>query len=126
MRAIVTSKHAWHSLRDESLNTIGAPYCPAMNEPDNASGNRSPRANTTVSASVSAATSSDCPSNSIAIFDAVWNRVSPAQRTLGTNPSPESCSCLLYTSDAADDLLCVDLGGRRIIKKKKKKQKTIK
>src|SRR5680860_1910508 len=29
--------------------------------------------------------------------------------------------CLLYTSDAADDLLCVDLGGRRIIKKKKKK-----
>src|SRR5659263_117959 len=26
-------------------------------------------------------------------------------------------SCLLYTSDAADDLLCVDLGGRRIIKK---------
>ena len=30
--------------------------------------------------------------------------------------------CLLYTSDAADDLLCVDLGGRRIIKKKKKKK----
>src|SRR5450756_3254240 len=28
--------------------------------------------------------------------------------------------CLLYTSDAADDLLCVALGGRRIIKKKKK------
>ena len=28
-------------------------------------------------------------------------------------------SCLLYTSDAADDLLCVDLGGRRIIKKTK-------
>src|SRR5450756_1285205 len=26
-------------------------------------------------------------------------------------------SCLLYTSDAADDLLCVDLGGRRIINK---------
>ncbi len=26
--------------------------------------------------------------------------------------------CLLYTFDAADDLLCVDLGGRRIIKKK--------
>ena len=25
--------------------------------------------------------------------------------------------CLLYTYDAADDLLCVDLGGRRIIKK---------
>ena len=30
-------------------------------------------------------------------------------------------ACLLYTSDAADDLLCVDLGGRRIIKKKKNK-----
>eukprot|EP00831_Metopus_contortus_P001613 TRINITY_DN10579_c0_g1_i1.p1 TRINITY_DN10579_c0_g1~~TRINITY_DN10579_c0_g1_i1.p1 ORF type:complete len:222 (-),score=39.21 TRINITY_DN10579_c0_g1_i1:34-657(-) len=27
--------------------------------------------------------------------------------------------CLLYTSDAADDTPCVDLGGRRIIKKKK-------
>ena len=25
--------------------------------------------------------------------------------------------CLLYTSDAADDLLCVDLGGRRLLKK---------
>ena len=31
--------------------------------------------------------------------------------------------CLLYTSDAADDLLCVDLGGRRIIKKKKEQKK---
>ena len=31
-------------------------------------------------------------------------------------------TCLLYTSDAADDLLCVDLGGRRIIKKKNKPQ----
>ena len=29
--------------------------------------------------------------------------------------------CLLYTSDAADDMQCVDLGCRRIIKKKKKK-----
>src|SRR5450756_1832470 len=29
-----------------------------------------------------------------------------------------SDECLLYTSDAADDLLCVDLGGRRIIKQK--------
>ena len=27
--------------------------------------------------------------------------------------------CLLYTSDAADELTCVDLGGRHIIKKKK-------
>ena len=28
------------------------------------------------------------------------------------------CSCLLYTSDAADEEDSVDLGGRRIIKKK--------
>ena len=34
-------------------------------------------------------------------------------------------SCLLYTSDAADDLLCVDLGGRRSIKKKQS-QETLK
>src|SRR5450756_3241570 len=34
-------------------------------------------------------------------------------------------TCLLYTSDAADDLLCVDLGGRRIIKKKKKNKTQI-
>ena len=30
-----------------------------------------------------------------------------------------ACSCLLYTSDAADERSSVDLGGRRIIKKKK-------
>ena len=33
-------------------------------------------------------------------------------------------SCLLYTSDAADEGLGVDLGGRRIIKKIFFKQKT--
>src|SRR5450756_1766155 len=27
-------------------------------------------------------------------------------------PAALTLSCLLYTSDAADDLLCVDLGGR--------------
>ena len=44
-----------------------------------------------------------------------------APRSCRSGPMPaRSCSCLLYTSDAADDLLCVDLGGRRIIKKKKK------
>ena len=39
----------------------------------------------------------------------------------------EACvtTCLLYTSDAADDLLCVDLGGRRIIKKKKTHHQTL-
>src|SRR5678810_1048140 len=54
---------------------------------------------------------------------------------LGTNEGPnvqmvsDGCeslveilrgSCLLYTSDAADERSSVDLGGRRIIKKKKK------
>ena len=38
---------------------------------------------------------------------------------LGGTREGVSEGCLLYTSDAADDLLCVDLGGRRIIKKKK-------
>ena len=38
---------------------------------------------------------------------------SPAEESLA-NPSN---SCLLYTSDAADELDGVDLGGRRIIKK---------
>ena len=32
----------------------------------------------------------------------------------------EGCTCLLYTSDAADERSSVDLGGRRIIKKKKR------
>ena len=38
-------------------------------------------------------------------------------RAAGYQPA-HAVACLLYTSDAADDLLCVDLGGRRIIKKK--------
>ena len=38
--------------------------------------------------------------------------------------SEEGINCLLYTSDAADDLLCVDLGGRRLIKKKHIKRHT--
>ena len=33
------------------------------------------------------------------------------------NYLPLEKGCLLYTSDAADDMQCVDLGGRRIIKK---------
>ena len=36
-------------------------------------------------------------------------------------PRCQKCkTCLLYTSDAADERSSVDLGGRRIIKKKKK------
>src|SRR5665213_2172576 len=36
--------------------------------------------------------------------DVLYGRLRPALNKV----------CLLYTSDAADDLLCVDLGGRRI------------
>ena len=46
----------------------------------------------------------------------------PNYFTINGKSYPETC--LLYTSDAADDLLCVDLGGRRIIKKKKKQHRT--
>eukprot|EP00658_Telonema_sp_P-2_P035699 TRINITY_DN25920_c0_g1_i2.p1 TRINITY_DN25920_c0_g1~~TRINITY_DN25920_c0_g1_i2.p1 ORF type:complete len:121 (+),score=32.58 TRINITY_DN25920_c0_g1_i2:69-431(+) len=38
-------------------------------------------------------------------------------------PIQQSYSCLLYTSDAADEEDSVDLGGRRIIKKKKNEEK---
>eukprot|EP00825_Cyclidium_porcatum_P026084 TRINITY_DN28162_c0_g2_i2.p3 TRINITY_DN28162_c0_g2~~TRINITY_DN28162_c0_g2_i2.p3 ORF type:complete len:101 (-),score=23.38 TRINITY_DN28162_c0_g2_i2:9-311(-) len=41
--------------------------------------------------------------------------MSPSQ-----NASLSVKSCLLYTSDAADDMQCVYLGGRHITKKKKK------
>ena len=39
-------------------------------------------------------------------------------KTITVTVDGQKDTCLLYTSDAADDLLCVDLGGRRIIKKK--------
>src|SRR5680860_1565085 len=51
---------------------------------------------------------------------AVW--VSEKNTGTGTQTTPANrqarsasiqATCLLYTSDAADDLLCVDLGGRR-------------
>ena len=38
------------------------------------------------------------------------------------DPTEALKTCLLYTSDAADERSSVDLGGRRIIKKKKKKE----
>eukprot|EP00831_Metopus_contortus_P007583 TRINITY_DN12897_c0_g1_i1.p2 TRINITY_DN12897_c0_g1~~TRINITY_DN12897_c0_g1_i1.p2 ORF type:complete len:139 (-),score=27.71 TRINITY_DN12897_c0_g1_i1:5-421(-) len=41
----------------------------------------------------------------------------PSSPTQGQAPKAVY-PCLLYTSDAADDTPCVDLGGRRIIKKK--------
>src|SRR5680860_1876960 len=55
-----------------------------------------------------------------------WNEGFKEYYAIKAAPNPylmkilreEGFGCLLYTSDAADDLLCVDLGGRRIIKKK--------
>eukprot|EP00825_Cyclidium_porcatum_P036657 TRINITY_DN3919_c0_g1_i3.p2 TRINITY_DN3919_c0_g1~~TRINITY_DN3919_c0_g1_i3.p2 ORF type:complete len:148 (-),score=37.06 TRINITY_DN3919_c0_g1_i3:40-483(-) len=45
------------------------------------------------------------------------NSIGSLSQKYSTTFSSETC--LLYTSDAADDMQCVDLGGRRIIKKKK-------
>ena len=56
----------------------------------------------------------------VSVGDAV-TVISPTGSMTPLGMIPKSMSfivCLLYTSDAADDLLCVDLGGRRIIKKK--------
>src|SRR5450756_1557305 len=41
----------------------------------------------------------------------LWQIARPHLEAL-VRQTGESSSCLLYTSDAADDLLCVDLGGR--------------
>src|SRR5450756_1675713 len=52
------------------------------------------------------------------VFTAVaTSKVDPTWK-LDKAVASDGMTCLLYTSDAADDLLCVDLGGRRIIKKR--------
>ena len=52
--------------------------------------------------------------------------LSEVEHLTGISPAVEAPqSCLLYTSDAADDLPCVDPGGRRIIKKKTFQRLTI-
>src|SRR5450756_2420791 len=48
----------------------------------------------------------------------LWQEVDVARNAQVAQQERNLEACLLYTSDAADDLLCVDLGGRRIIKKK--------
>ena len=58
-------------------------------------------------------------SPSVQISGAIW-RSKPGIVFLQTPIGPLSLSCLLYTSDAADERSSVDLGGRRIIKKKNK------
>src|SRR5680860_1900901 len=50
------------------------------------------------------------------IYNSVGNKadVLSAVLDLAAAGADAPALCLLYTSDAADDLLCVDLGGRRI------------
>src|SRR5664279_2261429 len=61
------------------------------------------------------------PSSPIFIFTTRsmhgW-RGSGQQCSSSVSPTMRWCTCLLYTSDAADEEDSVDLGGRRIIKKK--------
>src|SRR5664279_6320492 len=49
-------------------------------------------------------------------FDSIDNAPEEKERGITIN------TCLLYTSDAADEEDSVDLGGRRIIKKKKMRE----
>ena len=58
----------------------------------------------------------------VASIFALFDEVQKSESTLSTeflNKIGYYYSCLLYTSDAADEEDSVDLGGRRIIKKKK-------
>ena len=49
----------------------------------------------------------------------VFEGLAPTDKLRWLRVSELFGSCLLYTSDAADERSSVDLGGRRIIKKKK-------
>src|SRR5665648_1231790 len=48
-----------------------------------------------------------------------WAAADFGIKRIELEPGVDADSCLLYTSDAADEEDSVDLGGRRIIKKKK-------
>ena len=50
-------------------------------------------------------------------FNQTWYKTNERYYKNSKNTRINDNSCLLYTSDAADDMQCVDLGGRRIIKK---------
>ena len=58
-----------------------------------------------------------CVDRALAV-DRLAEGVDDAADQLRADRHVQDPACLLYTSDAADDLPCVDLGGRRIIKKK--------
>ena len=51
-------------------------------------------------------------------FDAISDSLETTLADSGYQIHDLHMSCLLYTSDAADERSSVDLGGRRIIKKK--------
>eukprot|EP00657_Telonema_sp_P-1_P007917 TRINITY_DN28305_c0_g1_i2.p2 TRINITY_DN28305_c0_g1~~TRINITY_DN28305_c0_g1_i2.p2 ORF type:complete len:108 (-),score=29.47 TRINITY_DN28305_c0_g1_i2:48-371(-) len=53
------------------------------------------------------------------VLDTIVANIAQITGQMPVTTKAKTSICLLYTSDAADDLLCVDLGGRRIIKKKK-------
>ena len=57
---------------------------------------------------------------SISVFN---TSITEDQMPLKIDFSPQLTTCLLYTSDAADERSSVDLGGRRIINKKTKNKK---
>ena len=52
--------------------------------------------------------------------DGQQHRNAQHQRLAPVDMAQPPATCLLYTSDAADERSSVDLGGRRIVKKKKK------
>eukprot|EP00657_Telonema_sp_P-1_P002662 TRINITY_DN16150_c0_g3_i1.p1 TRINITY_DN16150_c0_g3~~TRINITY_DN16150_c0_g3_i1.p1 ORF type:complete len:258 (-),score=22.26 TRINITY_DN16150_c0_g3_i1:118-891(-) len=57
-----------------------------------------------------------CPPGHVPAFPMYFeDEQSVLSRYKGLSENVWCRDCLLYTSDAADDLLCVDLGGRRII-----------
>src|SRR5674536_352853 len=68
-------------------------------------------------ASASSASTRPARANDIYVPSSARSRLSRSVRRLPDSPR---ITCLLYTSDAADEEDSVDLGGRRIIKKKNK------
>ena len=60
-----------------------------------------------------------CNARTVAFHHLAAEGIRPAKDRARFDAVAVIFTCLLYTSDAADDLLCVDLGGRRITKKKK-------
>ena len=64
----------------------------------------------------------DCSSSGMPVPVSSISRRGPTRPS--SDPGARPLSCLLYTSDAADERSSVDLGGRRIIKKKTKRKNT--